>query len=182
MQAALFSLLAGIGWMPMLMRLRSTRPRGTSSSDRILLMLTWILCLVLIATSVRDFAHTTADSRGRIAAGITLQWIAMGCWTWSRTVMGTSFAQIGVPPDLIVRGPYRRLRHPMYAATIIAAFGMAVAGGRERDFVVWCALIAVLLVRAAREELVLRKTFGSRWEAYARESLGLIPSLQSAPG
>lgn len=174
MHAALFSLLAGLGWTPMLARLRSTRPRDAPSRDRVLLMLTWMLCLVLTAASIFDFARAASHPGVRVGAGIALQWVAMASWSWSRTAMGASFAQIGVPPDLVVRGPYRRLRHPMYTATSIAAFGLAIAGGRERDFVVWCAFVSVLVVRAAREELVLRKTFGSRWEDYARESLGLI--------
>jgi protein-S-isoprenylcysteine O-methyltransferase Ste14 len=176
MHAALYSLLAGAGWMPMLARLRSTQSRDSASHDRILLMLTWTLCLALGAASALDVARAASHSLARICAGIALQWIAMACWSWSRTAMGDSFAQVGVPPDLVVRGPYRRLRHPMYAATSIAALGLVIAGWRERDLVLWCALVTVLLVRAAREELVLRNTFGLRWEAYARDSFGLVPA------
>jgi protein-S-isoprenylcysteine O-methyltransferase Ste14 len=176
MHAALYSLLAALGWAPMLARLRSTRPKDAPPRDRVLLVLTWTLCIALSATSAWDVAHASALHRVPIGAAIIVQWTAMAWWSWSRTVMGASFAQVGVPSALVVRGPYRRLRHPMYVASSLAALGLAAAGGRERELVMWCMFVAVLLIRAAREELVLRRTFGPRWDAYARESIGLVSS------
>jgi protein-S-isoprenylcysteine O-methyltransferase Ste14 len=171
----LYSVLVVGGWTPMLVRLRAERTSGAPAQDRLLLTLTWMLCIALTVASAWDMSRARTGSGGRIATGIALQWVAMSCWSWARAAMGTSFAQVGLPPDLVVRGPYRHVRHPMYAATGAAALGLAIAGGRERDFVLVAALGVVLIVRAAREELVLRRHFGNRWDAYARESLGLVP-------
>jgi protein-S-isoprenylcysteine O-methyltransferase Ste14 len=175
MHPALYGVLLILGWMPMLVRLPTGRSGGATLGDRFLLALTWMSCFVLTATSAWDASHPLAGAEARIVAGIALQWGAMSVWSWARASMGSSFAQIGPARELEMSGPYRRLRHPMYAATLVATFGMATAGGRVRDFVPWGLLGIVLALRAVLEEVEMQERFGARWSAYARGSLGVLP-------
>ena len=169
-----------LGWAPMLVRLRATRPVTAPRFDRGLLILTWILCMSLTAASTWDAAHAMPHASRRVAAGIAVQWAAMSAWSWARASMGAAFAQTGVPPHLVARGLYRRVRHPMYVATAVAALGLALAGGRQRDFALWVFLCSVFVLRAWREERVLRQRFADGWDAYASRTLGLLPPHRSA--
>lgn len=164
-----------LGWAPMLARLRAQRSTKAPALDRILLLATWTLCMALTASSVWQVAHAAPGAGRRIVAGLMMQWSGMALWRWARENMGDCFTQIGpAPPMLVQRGLYRRLRHPMYLATVTAALGLAVAGGGRSGYVLWALLGAVLTVRALREECLLRQYFAREWEAYARRSIGLL--------
>jgi isoprenylcysteine carboxyl methyltransferase (ICMT) family protein YpbQ len=166
--------LVMLGWMPMLGRLRAAHSSETASSERWLLGITWALCILLTAASAWDAAHSGARADNRIAAGIALQWVAMAYWSWARTTLGASFAQIGPAAELVMHGPYRSLRHPMYVATVAATLGLAIAGGRPLEFALCATLGLVLAIRALREEIVMRRQLGARWDDYARGSIGFL--------
>ena len=67
----------------------------------------------------------------------------------------------------------------MYAATAVAALGLALAGGRARGLALWALLAAVLVTRAVREEGVLRERFAGDWNDYAQRTLGFLPPRRS---
>ena len=170
----LLAALVIAGWLPMVARLDAPRRRSVSRVDELLLACTWMLCILLTALTARNLVLADPGVGLRIAAGIGMQWGAMCAWSWARATMGASFTQIGAAADLEVRGPYRHVRHPMYASTLAATLGIATAGGHLYGFVTWGALGIVLVVRAVREEVQLHRQFGARWDAYARRSLGLV--------
>lgn len=75
---------------------------------------------------------------------------------------------------LVMTGPYRRVRHPIYLGLIVLATGQALA------FASWPALVIVLagivptfVWRARVEESVLARAFGERYEHY-RQGTGMI--------
>lgn len=167
-----------LGWIPMLLGIRSTRDAGCAHADgfeRTLLALTWVACIAITVLSAGDAAHSFVGREVIVGAGILLHVSAMSVWSRAREAMGASFAQIGPARDLVSRGLYRHLRHPMYVSTMAATLGLAIAGGRAREYVCWSMLAVVLAIRAAREERGLRRQFGERWFDYARVSVGVFP-------
>lgn len=77
---------------------------------------------------------------------------------------------------LVIEGPYRLVRHPIYSAMLgkLIATGIVVSH--------WIGLLAgvVLLsigtaIRVASEEKLLRAQFGAEYEAYARRVPGIVP-------
>ena len=76
------------------------------------------------------------------------------------------------PRRLVVRGPYRWIRNPMYVGAVVALAGAAlfyrswVLGGFTLAF--WLATAAFVLFY---EEPVLRRTFGPEYETY-RSNVG----------
>jgi protein-S-isoprenylcysteine O-methyltransferase Ste14 len=78
--------------------------------------------------------------------------------------------------ELIRRGPYRIVRHPIYTSM----FGMLVAAGLAYGH--WLGLLIASLVycfgaiiRIRSEEKLLREQFGSAYEEYAREVPAFLP-------
>ena len=78
--------------------------------------------------------------------------------------------------ELVTRGVYRRVRHPMYASLFLLGLAQAlllpnwIAGGS--------ALVAVAvlcLVRVPREESMMCDVFGDRYRDYRRRTGALVP-------
>jgi protein-S-isoprenylcysteine O-methyltransferase Ste14 len=77
---------------------------------------------------------------------------------------------------LVTRGIYRWIRHPMYCAVLLAALGIALLDPRPWRFAVWLGLLAVLVVKALREERYLLQRFAPYAEYRAR-TWRLLPWL-----
>lgn len=74
---------------------------------------------------------------------------------------------------LVASGPYRWLRHPMYAGTILFLWGNPEWSGRYLGF---CAAATLYVwVGARREEQRLRKTFGPVYAEYSARIPGFLP-------
>lgn len=90
-------------------------------------------------------------------------WSLLG---FARTGRGTP-AHIDPPRTLVVRGPYRVTRNPMYAAVLLAILGEAAlfASGR---LLAYGALVLIVLhgFVVLYEEPALRRRFGPSYEAY----------------
>jgi protein-S-isoprenylcysteine O-methyltransferase Ste14 len=90
--------------------------------------------------------------------------------------LGRSFSIVPQARDVVTRGPYALVRHPLYAAEEIALIGVAM-------HVVWYAAlpflighVALQLKRMAFEEKLLREVF-PRYEAYAGRTARWVPGL-----
>jgi protein-S-isoprenylcysteine O-methyltransferase Ste14 len=79
----------------------------------------------------------------------------------SYSFLGGSFSILVDARPLKSAGPYRWIRHPVYAAQILATLGLAVLRGSARNFVLWVVFVAIQATRARLEERkMLRSTPG----------------------
>lgn len=75
------------------------------------------------------------------------------------------------PRRLVVRGPYRLIRNPMYAGAGLALAGAALYYQSTALFVYAVLFVAVMhLFVMVYEEPALRGTFGEEYEAYCRHT------------
>jgi protein-S-isoprenylcysteine O-methyltransferase Ste14 len=79
---------------------------------------------------------------------------------------------------LATKGPYARVRHPIYTGML----GMLIATGLAVSH--WIALVAAIvifatgtLIRVRIEERLLRETLGQSFEEYARQLPAVIPGI-----
>lgn len=81
----------------------------------------------------------------------------------------TTIVPVGQPSALLVSGPYRFSRNPIYLADVVTTAGIALVTGRLAHWAVPIVLGIVLdRVYIANEERRLRATFGAAFEDYAR--------------
>jgi protein-S-isoprenylcysteine O-methyltransferase Ste14 len=95
--------------------------------------------------------------------------IALSClWAFAWIGRGTP-APFDPPRKLVVRGPYRFLRNPMYVGAGLAAGGAALFF-ESIQLLVFVALflLATHLFVVLYEEPTLRRTFGPEYESYCR--------------
>ena len=78
------------------------------------------------------------------------------------------------PPKLIERGPYRKVRHPMYLAELAMAFGTVPALGAYASAVLAVVFALVVLHRAGIEEQVLHERLPG-YRAYAARTSRILP-------
>ena len=90
--------------------------------------------------------------------------------------LGRSFSILPEARRLVVTGPYRLVRHPLYATEMICMVGLVI------QFALWPAVIVFLiqcmfqLERMRIEEQLLSRTF-PEYEIYANNTARLIPGL-----
>ncbi len=98
-----------------------------------------------------------------LAAGILV--VVWAAWIFHRT--GTTIRPFEESSALVVSGPYRVTRNPIYLAMVFGLLGVGVILGSLTPFVVippFAYLLDRRFIRA--EEAQLERTFGSRYAAY----------------
>jgi protein-S-isoprenylcysteine O-methyltransferase Ste14 len=106
--------------------------------------------------------------------------IGLPCvWQFAWRGLGTP-APFDPPRKLVVSGPYRYVRNPMYLGMGLVFLGEAVvfphiAVGMLIETIIAAALVSVLVM--AYEEPILRRTFGADYDEYARHVRRWIPRL-----
>jgi protein-S-isoprenylcysteine O-methyltransferase Ste14 len=100
-------------------------------------------------------------------------------WQFAWQGLGTP-APFDPPRRLVVSGPYRFVRNPMYLGMGIAMLGEALVFPRATHIVLLelaaVALLASIFI-ALYEEPALRQMFGADYEAYCRNVRRWIPRL-----
>jgi protein-S-isoprenylcysteine O-methyltransferase Ste14 len=119
-----------------------------------------------------------------LVIGCLLYFPAIALYLWGYWTLGRMFgissgfgATLYRYHQFIRSGPYRYVRHPMYLAVILAAFG-ALSIFRTWAMVLFSISSLVVIFRARREEGLLADEFGEDWERYKREVNGWIPKLR----
>ena len=116
--------------------------------------------------------------------GCLIAFAGLICAAWAIQVLGFSrFVGLGAaPPSLILRGPYRFVRHPFYLGELAFLLGLFVATG---DRIV-AALVALAIVTTAlairSEERRLLARFGEGYRRYRAAVPALVPRRRTTLG
>ena len=133
------------------------------------------LVLVFVPGTVLEWSGVTRPARwgpvqvvGLVVAALGL---ALALWcvlTFALVGRGTP-APFDPPRRLVVRGPYRFVRNPMYIGAAIALAGAALFY-RSLPLLGYLALFLLVthLFVCVYEEPTLRRAFGAEYEAYCR--------------
>jgi protein-S-isoprenylcysteine O-methyltransferase Ste14 len=114
------------------------------------------------------------------ALGAALTFAGLLISVWARFVLAgnwSDFVQVKRDHELIVDGPYRWVRHPIYTGLLLMFLGTALAVGE------WRGLLAVAIAAIAfwhklqLEEIVMRGEFGGSYVRYAERVPALVPFL-----
>jgi len=108
--------------------------------------------------------------------------VALRCvWDFGRTGHGTP-APIAPPTRLVVVGPYRYVRNPMYLGFLTGWIGLWVVFGRANFTAFVIALTVVICVSAfvmLYEEPTLRRTFGAAYDEYCANVHRWLPRMRA---
>ena len=110
------------------------------------------------------------------AAGVVIQAIG-GCFTIvAFAYLGRSFGVVAANRGLKERGPYRVVRHPIYATHMVTASGFLLANPSAVNLVIFAVVMAAQIARIRAEERLLTAT--TTYAAYkARVPWRLVPGV-----
>jgi protein-S-isoprenylcysteine O-methyltransferase Ste14 len=77
--------------------------------------------------------------------------------------------------ELVQKGPYAIVRHPIYTGFLLAIFGTTLTLGTFASYVGFVAGAIALVTRIGLEERLMREQFGDSHDAYRRRTKKLIP-------
>ena len=80
---------------------------------------------------------------------------------------------------LITTGPYRRVRHPLYTATLLFLVGLVLVSDNWLFLVILLIMIPGIYVRIEKEERMLIEEFGDEYRAYMKRTGRLLPRFRS---
>jgi protein-S-isoprenylcysteine O-methyltransferase Ste14 len=112
--------------------------------------------------------------------GIVLVVGGYACTLWCYAAMGNTW-RIGVNANekttLVERGPYRMIRHPIYAFQLVMLTGAALLLPTALSFAILVLHLICALIKAVDEENYLKTVHGQTYTDYMARTGRLIPKL-----
>lgn len=109
-------------------------------------------------------------------AGLLFTW-------WARIQLGGLWSDWVVKKTghhVVDSGPYRLVRHPIYAGLLLAAFATAIVEGTSFALLGAAIVTIAFYTKALREERFLRLELGDHvYDAYARKTAMLVPFVRT---
>jgi len=109
--------------------------------------------------------------------GLTLYAAASAWQAWTDAYLARHFASDHARRGPMDHGPFRYVRHPRYAAAILAKSAFALVFASALGWLLALAWAALLLKKVSVEEDHLRNMFGNEYETYARRTARLLPGV-----
>jgi len=111
------------------------------------------------------------------AIGALLVLLGVGLAIFARVYLGRNW---GMPmsrkaePELVTRGPYAFVRHPIYTGIILAMLGSAIG-----ESIIWALPLVLFapyfIYSARREEELMREQFPAQYPDYMRRTKMIVP-------
>lgn len=118
-------------------------------------------------------AATFATGTALLAAGLVFA-------VWARIVLGRNWSgtvTLKHDHELVRRGPYAWVRHPIYTGLLAAFAGTAIALAQWRGILTTVIVFVALWRKLRIEERWMGEMFGAAYARYRREVAALIPFL-----
>jgi protein-S-isoprenylcysteine O-methyltransferase Ste14 len=101
----------------------------------------------------------------------------LACWALAHFASWRLRAKVDVGHRLATEGPFRHIRHPIYAGLDLLAIGSALW---VPTLTLWAAALLMFVggdLRARAEERLLRQVFGAAYDDYRARTSRFVPGL-----
>lgn len=118
------------------------------------------------------------DSEFTKVAGLLVAIAGTAFAIWARQTLGENWSAritLKVDHELIERGPYALVRHPIYTGILGTMAGTALFGGTLRGVCAFALLLAGFVYKMTQEEKLMESSFPEAYPAYRRRVKALIP-------
>lgn len=113
------------------------------------------------------------------AIGVGVAALGLAGFLWSMASLGDSYSpcyEAQTPREIVTVGPYRYVRHPIYASNLILLAGMTIAGGSGWMAANWLSLLAFYIFIARAEEQELLRRYPA-YRGYYESSCRFLPGV-----
>src|SRR4249919_3252013 len=111
-------------------------------------------------------------------AAAVLCFIGLAIALWARVTLGRNWSGVVTLKEgheLVERGPYRFVRHPIYTGILTMFFATALAQGHLSGFVGTLLMFASFWIKLRDEEKLMLQQFPERYADYRRRAKCIIP-------
>jgi protein-S-isoprenylcysteine O-methyltransferase Ste14 len=115
-----------------------------------------------------------------LVAAAILCLCGLGFCLWARAVLGRNWSgtvTLKENHELIVRGPYRLVRHPIYTGLLAMVVATAIQQGHIGGIIGLILISVSLWIKSSHEEEVMRKQFPDQYPAYRERVKRIIPFI-----
>jgi protein-S-isoprenylcysteine O-methyltransferase Ste14 len=113
-------------------------------------------------------------------AGVIALLTGSALLVWTFRTLGTNLTDTVVTREthtLVVHGPYRWIRHPLYSSAALLIVAMSLIAANWFFFVSGVALLWILIVRTRTEEQNLVARFGDSYQRYMERTGRFVPRI-----
>ena len=99
---------------------------------------------------------------------------------WARITLGSNWSgtiTLKEKHELIVRGPYRLVRHPIYTGLLAMVFATVIVVGHVAGIIGATLVFVSFWIKLSAEEEVMLKQFPDQYAAYRQRVRRLIPFI-----
>ena len=124
--------------------------------------------------NLRIVPHVTPTALA--AAALCL--IGLAFAVWARVTLGRNWSGVVTLKEgheLVERGPYRFVRHPIYTGILTMFFATAIAQGHLSGFVGTLLMFASFWIKLRDEEKLMLQQFPQQYRAYQQRVKRIIP-------
>jgi protein-S-isoprenylcysteine O-methyltransferase len=164
---------------------KRSRSKSAGNQDRGSMALVWVgvavgVAAAMVVQAVRA-THLAVSGPALEIIGIILMVGGLAIRWWAIAVLGRYFTTnvaVQEQQPVIRTGPYRLVRHPSYAGSLLAFAGLGVVMHNWLSIIVLLVPVTlVMLNRIAVEERALLATIGAPYAEYCRQTKRLIPGI-----
>jgi protein-S-isoprenylcysteine O-methyltransferase Ste14 len=152
----------------------------------VIIPLLLLALLVLYAVSPAGLSWLSAPLPGWLRwLGAALGALSLPLQIWTHITLQNQWsaaARSGKGHILITQGPFRRVRHPLYASLILFFVGLSLVSAFWPFLVLAFAAIPLLHGAAIKEEAVMRQRFHREYDEYAERTGRYLPRLRRGGG
>jgi protein-S-isoprenylcysteine O-methyltransferase Ste14 len=152
-----------------------------------LLVVNPLAAILLITRSLGsvDPSHLTVTPQGLLFAmewgGLVVYVTGFLLMAWALVSLGRNYQLGGSTPragdQMVVVGPYRSIRHPMYTSALCISLGLACLVQSLAFLAVFCIYLGLILPLISMEETELQKAYGGQYRVYQRATKKIVPFL-----
>jgi protein-S-isoprenylcysteine O-methyltransferase Ste14 len=160
---------------------RSSKPAAERQSwaSRFARLPVWLGYILLVAAWVHPFGmvvipHTVIAEY----LGVAICAIGLFAVIWSRKTLGDDWSrdvELKQGHELVERGPYRFVRHPIYTSHLLMGLGTAIASGLLVAFVGLLLFFIGFWIKLKQKESLLLSHFPEEYPAYKARVKALVP-------
>jgi protein-S-isoprenylcysteine O-methyltransferase Ste14 len=124
--------------------------------------------------------HIIPETDAILVAAAVLCLCGLGFCLWARAVLGRNWSgtvTLKEDHELIVRGPYRLVRHPIYTGLLAMLIATAIEQGHIAGMLGLIFVFASFWIKLRNEEEVMLKQFPDQYAAYRERVKRIIPFI-----
>lgn len=142
---------------------------GSVTAHAAALTATWLLFAF-------PLLHGASPGPGRQALSDVLVAVGTAWAVWSLRFLGRNVSVLAQARSVADDGPYRWVRHPLYAGELVSSLGVALAANSYAAGALWLVLCGLQVYRALREEQLLLRTLPA-YRGYRSRTAALLPGV-----